>query len=562
MARTKDKSDTGGAPSPETETQTFLESLPELDAPLAARRLRDWLENLPRSHADPAALYAALNTIDSRVAAVATTLGGRHVTLSLPLSGRILEELEAIRQLHLAHARAWLHVVHSLPDKGAKPLARRDRELQAQARLRALRALTDVLLSSYRYYRDIPKGVWRDIHQAYWRGVYADAVGKPRYPEEKEAQAEYTRALLLGLCGAGQLPYRAIDQVALALARDWKPEALIKGQSVIGDSDSPRGRFLIDAASDRPATPVLSGVRARPTDQILVTAPLITQLRERFEHLVRSLSGDADTGRLPPDFGELEMLRTLIGKWSGGALRRQKRTPARTPGKVVGGLSRIYQTFSTAGNETEAEIVLSTAETLLNPFRQITHSSLPPQPQWMEISLEDQSDEGLCIRVPRQTGAYLAVGDLICTRHAERAAGAEIGVIARARALGADEVEFGIRKLGVARDTARIYLVGKDASPGDTENLGMPFRALVLDRTKTRPEMIVADKGLYRPGATLWATWSSEVHIVRADALFLSTRNFDAFTYATAVSAAHVGGLFAKPIKRSSGTGGDQETVI
>jgi hypothetical protein len=564
VTKTAKKSNHGGPLPPELESQPFLDSLPELDAPLAARRLRERLEALTRVETDPATRYTALAALESRVASVTATLAGRQLTLSLPVSGRALEELDSIRQLQQTLARAWLRVVHELPDKGAQQLPRRERELQGSARIHALRTLTDVLLSSYRYYREPPKGLWHDIHQAYWRGVYPEAAGKPRHSEEVQAAAMYARALLLGLCGAEQLPYRAIDRVALSLDRDWKLDSLIMEQSTGKASERSKGMFLIDPASDRPAAPAYSGIRALPTDQILDTGALVQQLRERFENLVRNLTNRVEDGKLPPDFGELEMLRSLIRKWGGQTLRRQVRTPIRTSGEILGGLSRIYQTFSAddRSGDSGREIVLSAADVLQTPFQQERPPLSPAPARWIDVSLEDQSDEGLRIRIQRQTGTYVTVGDLVCTRHTRTADGAEIGVIVRARAIAPDDAEFGIHRLGVGKDTALVYLVGNDKTPGDIENLGTPFRALVLRRSKTQSELIIADKGLYRPGATLWATWGGEIRIIRAGTLFLSTRNFDAFAFSSTVSAGHPDDLFAKPGRRSSGPGGDQDAII
>jgi hypothetical protein len=483
--------------------------------------------------------------------------------LELPVSGHQLEALEELRQLHRAHARAWLRIVLGFPEKGAQQLPRQQRQLQGTARVHALRALTDVLLSSIRYYRDVPRGLWSDIHRAYWHGVYPDAAGKPRHAEEIEAEAAYARALLLGLCGAGQLPYRAIDQVAANLGREWKLEPpMIRPPRDAGASAGRRaGQFLIDPLSDKPATPFLPGIRPRPSDQILETSALIRQLRARFQNLVKDLSRPVERGRLPPDFGELELLRSLMSRWSGGALRRQPRSASRSATMILGGLRRIYRSFTAHVNDQgPPEIVLSAADAPLATFGNSV--PFPPSEQWVQIALEDHSEEGKRIRVRRNTDSSLTVGDLVCVGHPERLEGADIGVIVRARVLAADEVEFGIRRLGTGKTPARIHLVRDDPSPGAVEPLGTPFCALVLERAPAGAELIVADKGVYRPGATLCLVAGEDTRVVRGGVLLLSTRNFDAFDYTSTAVSVSGQGLVAKPMPRSPGTGGDQDAII
>ena len=194
---------------------------------------------------------------------------------------------------------------------------------------RALRYLSEILLTSYRIYVQYPAGLWKTINVLY---AVADASKLAQQPVTdttlKEAlpstiETVYKQNLLLSLA----CPYRLRQgeiQLAYNTLINWAAASQLHR---LGDEDT-HGLFSINLQSDNPPSYRALGDGNTADTRILDTKNMSVQLRES---LTDNKASDMDT------------LQRLMLAWGDMPKRQFARHPQDAPVKLVIGLSTIHR---------------------------------------------------------------------------------------------------------------------------------------------------------------------------------------------------------------------------
>ena len=196
---------------------------------------------------------------------------------------------------------------------------------------RALRYLSEILLTSYRIYIQYPAGLWKTINTLY---AIADANNLAQQPVTdttlKDAlpstiETVYKQILLLSLA----CPYRLRQgetHLAYNTLINWAAASQLHR---VGEEDA-HGLFSINLQSDNPPSyRALDNANTSDTDiRILDTKNMSGQIRE---HLTHNNAGDIDT------------LQRLMLAWGDMPKRQFTRHSQHAPVKLVIGLSAIHR---------------------------------------------------------------------------------------------------------------------------------------------------------------------------------------------------------------------------
>ena len=230
--------------------QAWLASLPLADSAETAREIYQALYTLNRQELDAARRFELMELYSAPVASVTAALESYFTRAALPLTPKKRQLAEFIRQLHMEMAYGYKGC---LQDLEKQRLRWGRKSLRAQALLRALHYLGEVLLHSYQVYMPYPPEVWRELHAIYrYAAEYELAQEVLNTPAPMAAKTtlsqEYIRILLLGLSNPYQLPQNECRQVQRFL-HQWGGKAVLRDNL---EAAPTAGYFLIDPAADAP----------------------------------------------------------------------------------------------------------------------------------------------------------------------------------------------------------------------------------------------------------------------------------------------------------------------
>lgn len=190
---------------------------------------------------------------------------------------------------------------------------------------RAIEQLSLQALNAYKFYRTLPTGLFRELHQLYLLTEASDIADKApfvnsQYKAEFSVRQRYAQILLTcisdpyGLANSDVIRcYQLMLQLApaarlLLLPEDAKPEA---------------GHFYINCLSDRtPAPSVLPVMESdnRPPTVILDTKPILTRVDALFEQAAKQ-------GEHHPAAENIRLLRHIVPFLNTSYQRKQPRVP-------------------------------------------------------------------------------------------------------------------------------------------------------------------------------------------------------------------------------------------
>ncbi|HSW53097.1 MAG TPA: hypothetical protein VLG93_07690, partial [Sulfuricaulis sp.] len=181
--------------------QAWLASLPLADSAETAREIYQALYTLNRQELDAARRFELMELYNAPVASVTAALESYFTRAALPLTPKKRQLAEFIRQLHMEMAYGYKGC---LQDLEKQRLRWGRKTLRAQALLRALHYLGEVLLHSYQVYMPYPPEVWRELHAIYQYAaeheLTQEVLDTPAPMAAKTTlNQEYLRILLLGL---------------------------------------------------------------------------------------------------------------------------------------------------------------------------------------------------------------------------------------------------------------------------------------------------------------------------------------------------------------------------
>lgn len=323
--------------------QEWIASLPLADSAETAREIYQALYTLNRQDLDAARRFELMELYNAPVATVTSTLESYFTRAALPLTPKKRQLAEFIRQLHMEMAYGYKGC---LQDLEKQRLLWGKKSLRAQALVRALHYLGEVLLHSYQVYMPYPPEVWREIHKIYQyaaeNNLAQEVVDMPAPVSAKTTLShEYIHILLMGLNNPYQLPQGECRQVQRFL-HQWSAKAELK--DTLKAAPSP-GYFLIDPATDAPPVSFPQGAAFQPGQgqRLLDNVELLRSIQFFIQRLqqgdsARSLSLGIDC----LDSVCLDMLQRMMRSWGQLPKRQFSRITRSGPAFVCAGISALH----------------------------------------------------------------------------------------------------------------------------------------------------------------------------------------------------------------------------
>jgi hypothetical protein len=204
---------------------------------------------------------------------------------------------------------------------------------------RAMRYLSEILLTSYRVYIQYPAGLWKTINALY---ALADEHNITRQavtditlhaPVSSTIEAVYKQILLLSLACPYRLRQHEIHFVYNTLL-DWADCSRLYN---VDDKDT-RGLFSINLQSDAPPSyrDLKDGDASAPYMRILDTSSMASRMREALDTSQDGANQQAGTGNT-------EIMQRLMLAWGVMPKRLFPRHPQDAPVQLVIGLNAIHQ---------------------------------------------------------------------------------------------------------------------------------------------------------------------------------------------------------------------------
>lgn len=438
--------------------------------------LRRAVAKLQASGSGPLHLLKALEPFTPVVAQqLCQAYRRRHIGLSLPLSRQAESLADSLVDLHRTMAGIYEGIYARLAEDGLL-----DDILLPPALKAAYRAqyhLTQALLLTYESYRAEPAGIWKELHGIHQQARAAGIESQP-LPNTAALTIEhgYKHALLLGLSNPYHLPFGAIYKIDRALPA-WSRTVTLADRL---PHRAGRCVFLIDAAVDIPAVPLLSDC-ARPKfgDHLFIeTMRLAAELQRQVDGAAQEPAedGGTDIQRLSK-IEAVKTLRLLIRRWGSHQIRTAQRSVRHGPCDLAVGTVSVTQALQEPLGEAVEEptaIILSQDvehtgfSQHLARHRNVIHVS----PDWQ---IRDSSAQGFRLTFTSSHESRIQVNELVAVKPRYSEEAWLTGLVQWARVDGSKTLEIGVRAL--ARDARPVsvtaYHTWKEARP-------VSFLALLL----------------------------------------------------------------------------------
>lgn len=521
----------------------WVDDLPLVNTDKSRELLDNALEQINILDIYPMDRYEALELLSTPVLCVTDALKNKFIGKQIPLSNE-----------HLLNARQCLKLYNRMAtgyEIMAADLGRMTgmHPHLAVALHRALRYLSEALLTNYQIYLQYPAGLWKSLHTLYTAarkaGVTSRTVTDTTLPSAAGSTIEmvYKQVLLLSLACPYRLHQKEIHYVYNALL-EWSVASRLSSATDKQDT----GLFAINLLSDDPpAYRVLnSNVTMNNYWRILDTSEMADMLRAAAADNTRA------TGK-HTGIGDKDTLQRLMLAWGVMPKRRFSRHPSNTSVKLILGLDSIHRLAEGTGVTTTPE-VHSTAEDIhdkqylqdptfekttrtrarinkdINTAMKDQHNPLPGSipatttaPSQAEAwKIADLSAGGYCLLWDSTKPTRARVGDLVAViiTGDARAEDWHLGVIRRIKFTSGRGLELGIQMLSpgtqpvwacICRNdistTARMkgFLLPEIASINQAASLllpSLPFRVGCLSTLEygDRKETIILTRQLENTG--------------------------------------------------------------
>lgn len=514
--------------------EKWLDELPLLNIADTGRQLLTSLSTYNRIAVEPKVRLELLELYRYAVRQIAEELQKRYLGLPLPLADKAKSVAEANRELHAEMAFGYKHLVLASGEIDAsalRPSARADLALPVQ---RAIRYLTELLAISYTAYSPYAAGTWAEIHTLYRRALQL-GVADIQIPDPLNATRpagsvadSYKHALLLDLSDPYHLPARLTARCHQYLDRYAGNAQLLP---VFGQFD-PTCQFLIDLESDRAGVAYAEdgAIEQKDSLRLLNTVELARLVHGHLALLQQGRTPEADG--LPRDFfaeGAQELLRRLILSWGVNpkrAFRRSAGDNARI--EVVVGLAACH--FWVNGGHRFVR-----SSNFVGPMQRSGMSaasataaaeSMPPEFAAETWQLQDESAGGMALDKKGLIRAPVRVGDLIGCRGADETEWT-IAAVRWVKSANPSSVEIGTERLAPgARAVVIAFAPDEDSESGFHPALLLPKMPALK-----RLQSLVAQRGIYRPGRSLYIDDGFRLYRIEAGQLVEITSAFERFQY-------------------------------
>ena len=311
----------------------WLDDLPLINTGESLGLLSSALQQINTLRLPPNNRREALERFASPVICVTDALKKKFLDKSLPLKGNKLVSATQTLELFNALATGYRILAEDLRSKN------RDKPQLAIALHRALRYLSEILLTSYRIYIQYPEGLWKTINMLYALADEHHITGQAvtditlQAPTTSTIETVYKQLLLLSLACPYRLRQNEIRFVYNTLL-DWADSSQLHHL----DGEKTHGLFSINLQSDAPPSyrDLNDGGASDPHTRILDTNAMASRMRKELTTSQGGTSQQAGAGNT-------ETMQRLMLAWGVMPKRLFARHPQDAPVKLVIGLNAIHQ---------------------------------------------------------------------------------------------------------------------------------------------------------------------------------------------------------------------------
>jgi len=458
---------------------TWLDDLPLINTGKSLELLDGALQQINTLMLPPVNRRNALERFASPVMCVTDALKKNFLDKPLPLKGNKL--VSATQTLELFNALATGYRILADDLLGNK----RDKPQLVIALHRAMRYLSEILLTSYRIYIQYPEGLWKTINTLY---ALADEHNITRQavtditlqaPASSTIEMVYKQMLLLSLACPYRLRQNEIRFVYNTLL-DWADSSQLHHM----DDEKSHGLFSINLQSDAPPAyrNLNDGGASDPHTRILDTNSMASRMREE-------LATSRDSTHQQTGAGNTEIMKRLMLAWGVMPKRLFARHPQDAPVKLVIGLNAIHQlapgsvveepaadenirdmhylqdpTFETTTSFNTDPVankrVQQTFAEDSNPFKGAYKADQRATPRIESWKMADISAGGYCLLWDSDEASCARVGELVALVEKEHldSNNWQSGTIRRMKFTEERGLELGIQLLSPGARAVRVHL--------------------------------------------------------------------------------------------------------
>ncbi|MEQ6342712.1 MAG: hypothetical protein M3A44_13965 [Gammaproteobacteria bacterium] len=325
----KDEPQNLACPPHPLKIKEWLERLPLDNTGETARLVYQELTALNRTTIGAQHRFQILESFRPSVHHVANALKKHYLCSTLPLSNIAIKTAQLTRELYLEMANGYKIIIDNLLTNESTA------SMTLTHMHRAMRYLSEALLTSYQMYAPSPTTAWHDMHQMYRYAEHKKLHESPVLDNQNTLSPQrsindiYKQALLLALANPYQLSQDGITEVYTALVT-LAPYGLLNTVSNPGDA---AGSFIINLTGDDPPTSLaVNNNCSAESCRALDTTDLIYRLYQILENEAGSPEPNAtrnDTSASPIASG---LARWLISAW--GIVSRRSFARLRKTGRI------------------------------------------------------------------------------------------------------------------------------------------------------------------------------------------------------------------------------------
>ena len=505
--------------------EQWLASLPLLNLAQGGRQLHSTLTAYNRMEIDPAVRLQLLELYRAPVRHVVSELQKQYVGMLLPLPEKNKKAAEQNRefQLELAYGYKYVVLAHARQSGSRAEIA--------LALQRAIRHLTEVLLTSSLSYSPHPQNLWHEIHSLY---AYAEQLGavdttvndplNSAHGHSTVADA-YKHALLLDLSDPYHLPSRMIVKINQYLDSYASLATLHRGF----DRVEPNCHFLIDLESDRAGLLYSDDMAPDRSERycLLNTVALARYIHTQLTYFRNGTPPPCQN--LPPVFyktGGEDMLLRLISVWGLNprrVFRRNSRQNAAVDVAIgldatnywINGAHRFVVSAELVGPFVQRTSIGVFAKT----HEDVKHAVDFKHEAW---DLQDESAGGMSLRKIGLVQRRVKVGDIIAMRF-ERGEDWTVAVVRWIKSPNSSNVEIGTQRLA----PTAIPIVSKFIADDNTESDFLPSLLLPPVAALNEPQTLVTPSNVFRPNRVIYMDDGQKLSRLRAKQLMEVASGFE-----------------------------------
>lgn len=545
--------------------ETWVEALPRGNVGETARQVYNALRETNRLRLGWQDRQRLLEQFREPVGYVTGSLRNRFIGLSFPLPQRIQRIATLLTTLYTEMALGYM--IASEEMMGRSFLFRDKRALTMMLH-RAMRYLSQALLTSYQVYSPNPPETWRELHRIY-RFAEAKRLHHHEVRDDEQQLAPrtsiatvYKQILLLALATPYRLRQGEVPAVYTALEKWAQSAVLDKFTPQSEEGETPL--FVVHLDSDEEPVPMAFNRHAcddglcRQIDAHRLTAMIHEELAA-MEAGNASALGQKLEGKLSPD-----LMRRIAMTWGVPPKRSFDRSHKDEALEVVIGLSMLHRAvnmvaalrseraaalhtqeeeslFNSRPHFTSRDVAAQSASNKRDVWKLFQPSMEYSQPKPKEESKEkapeltihhwqmrDESPSGYRLARNGEDISGLKVGELIGVRPGGDAKGFwKVGIIRWIRHTGEDELEMGIQVIAPKARAAAAQLHKDDGRLSDYH------RILILPPTPQshEAESLLVPIMVFNPGDQVQVTFEGQSFLLQLSNPLENTGAFTQFLF-------------------------------